>query len=156
MADLVKKNAGQVEWDPFRAMRDLLRWDPFREMVPMVPNIDRAMWNPSFDVSENADSYLFKADLPGVKPEEIEISATGNRIQISGKRELETEEKKDTMYTYERQFGSFTRAFTLPEGADVDHAKSELKDGVLTLVIPKLAAAQAKKIAVTPATAKKS
>lgn len=156
MAELVKKNAGQVEWDPFRAMRELLRWDPFREMAPMVPAMDRAMWNPSFDVSETAEAYLFKADLPGVKPEEIEISATGNRIQISGKREVEQEEKKDTIYTYERQFGSFTRSFTLPEGADVDHAKSELKDGVLTLVIPKNAAAQAKKIAVTAATAKKS
>jgi HSP20 family protein len=53
------------------------------------------------------------------------------------------------VYTYERQYGSFVRSFTLPEGADIDHAKSELKEGVLTLVIPKKAGAQAKKIAIS-------
>jgi len=57
--------------------------------------------------------------------------------------------KTDTVYTYERQYGSFTRSFTLPDGADVDHAKSELKGGVLTLVIPKKPGAQSKKISIS-------
>lgn len=155
MADIVKKNGGQMtEWDPFRAMREMLRWDPFREMAPMFPSMEAAAFYPSFDVTENKDGYFFKADVPGVKKEDIEISTTGNRLQISGKREMEQESKKDTVYTYERQFGSFTRTFTLPEGADLDHAKSELKDGVLTLVIPKKPSAQAKKIAISTETAK--
>ncbi len=151
MADIVKKNGGtqqqaMAEWNPKRMMRDLLRWDPFREMAPVLPALERMEWNPSFDIVENKDSYLFKADVPGVKKEDLEITTTGNRIQISGKRDTSYEEKTDTIYTYERQSGSFCRSFTLPEGADIEHAKSELKDGVLTLVIPKLAAAQAKKI----------
>lgn len=152
MADIVKKNAGQVgEWDPMRAMRELLRWDPFREMAPFpgFTGLEAASFNPSFEVTENKDSYLFKADLPGVKQDDIEITMTGNRLQISGKRESEQETKNDTIYTYERQYGSFARSFTLPEGADVDHAKSDLKDGVLTLVIPKKPGATAKRIAIS-------
>ena len=155
MADIIKKNGGQqgqlVEFDPFRMMRDLLRWDPFREMAPAfpaMPAFDRNAFAPTFDVTENKDGYIFKADVPGVKTQDLEISTSGNRIQISGKRDVEQESKSDTVYTYERQYGSFTRAFTLPDGADIEHAKSELKDGVLTLVIPKKVEAQTKKIAI--------
>ena len=162
MADIVKKNGGTqqqaiTEWNPMRTMRDMLRWDPFREMAPAFPafpSLDLAGFNPSFDVTENKDSYLFKADVPGVKKEDLEITTTGNRIQISGKRDTSHEEKSDTVYTYERQYGSFCRSFTLPEGADVEHAKSELKDGVLTLVVPKLAEAQSKKIPIATAGSK--
>lgn len=155
MTDIVKKNGGQlVEWNPMRAIRDMLRWDPFREMAPMFPSFpafEQLAWNPSFDVTENKDSYLFKADVPGVKKEDLEISTTGNRLQISGKRDTETEKTTDTIYTYERQYGSFMRSFTLPDGADLQHAKSDLKDGVLTLVIPKLAGSQTKKIPISTA-----
>lgn len=153
MTDIVKKNGGQMtEWDPLRAMRDFLRWDPFREMAPTFPSfpaLASSTFNPSFEVTENKDAYLFKADVPGVKQEDIEITTTGNRLQISGKRDSEQETKNETVYTYERQYGSFTRAFTLPDGADLEHAKSELKAGVLTLVIPKQPGAQAKKIAIS-------
>lgn len=150
MGDIVRKEDRRLsEWDPFRAMREMLRWDPFREMTPAIPALERAAFNPSFDVTETKDSYLFKADVPGVKQDEIEISVTGNRLQISGKRETEEETKNDTVYTYERQYGSFARSFTLPDSADLEHAKSELKDGVLTLVIPKKPGAMSKKIAVS-------
>jgi HSP20 family protein len=150
MTDIVKKNGGQLtEWDPMRAMRDFLRWDPFREMAPMLSAFDRAAFAPSFDVTETKDAFVFKADVPGVKQTDVEITATGNRLRISGKRDSEHETKTDTVYSYERQYGSFARSFTLPDGADLDHAKSELKDGVLTLVIPKKAETQAKKIAVS-------
>jgi HSP20 family protein len=155
MADIVKKkDNGQqpAEWHPFRAFRDLFRWDPFREMAPIFqgfPAFDRLEFNPRFDVTEDKDSYLFKADIPGVKKEDLEISTTGNRLQISGKRDAEKETKSETVYTYEREYGSFVRSFTLPDGADLEHAKSELKDGVLTLVIPKLPGAHTKKISIS-------
>lgn len=153
MADIVKKNGGQLtEWEPLRAMRELLRWDPFREMAPLFPSfaaLERSTFSPSFDVVENKDAFVFKADVPGIKQEDLELTITGNRIQIAGKRDLEQETKNDTVYTYERQYGSFTRSFTLPDGADLEHAKSELKEGVLTLVIPKKPSAQAKKIAIS-------
>ena len=151
MADIIKKNGGQqaMEFNPFRAMRELMQWDPFREMAPIKGFADFDVWNPSFDVTENKDSYVFKADVPGVKKEDLEISITGNRLQVAGKRDQESETKTDAVYTYERQYGSFSRSFTLPEGADLDHATSDLKEGVLTLVIPKLAMAQAKKIPIS-------
>jgi HSP20 family protein len=154
MSNIVKKDdsGGGL----FPSMRDLLRWDPFLEMAPLWNRFDRAgvEWMPSFEVRETRDSYVFKADLPGVKKEDIDVSLRGNRLQISGKRESEKENKDDTYYTYERSFGSFTRAFTLPPEIDVDHVHSELKDGVLTLAIPKKAAAAAKKIAIGTGTTK--
>jgi HSP20 family protein len=158
MTDIVKKNGGQLtEWDPVRAMREFMRWDPFREMMPSFagfPALERASWSPSFDVTETKDGYVFKADVPGVKLGDLEITTTGNRLQISGKRESEHETKTDTVYTFERQYGSFTRSFTLPEGADLAHARSELKDGVLTLVIPKQPEVQPKKIVIGAGAAK--
>jgi HSP20 family protein len=160
MANIVRRNNEQaIEWNPLRAMREMMQWDPFREMTSlprldpfrelarMMP-FDRMEWSPSFDIIENKDSYMFKVDVPGVKKEDLEISVNGNRVQISGKREATEETRTETVYTYERQYGSFCRGFTLPDGADLDHARSELKDGVLTLVIPKLGGTQAKKIAI--------
>jgi HSP20 family protein len=161
MANIVRKNPNEtIEWNPWRAMRDLVHWDPFREMSPFAGFPFReyaklpAEWNPSFDVTENKDAYMFKADLPGVKLEDLEITATGNRLQIVGKRDTSHETKTDTVYAFERQYGTFTRAFTLPDGADLGHATSELKDGVLTLVIPKTVAATAKKIPISISSSK--
>lgn len=146
-----------AERSSLRAIRDLFRWDPFREMAPFFrspPAFDRADFCPSFDVTEEKDAFVFKADVPGVKQEDLEISTTGHRLQISGKREAEKETKSETVYTYEREFGSFLRSFTLPDGADLEHARSELKDGVLTLVIPKQPGAQARKISISAGGAK--
>lgn len=150
MADIEKKNGGPqhtTEWDPLRAMREMFRWDPFRAMAPMLTAMPGTLeWQPSFDVTETVDAYVFKADIPGVKKDDLEITATGNRIEISGKRDVETETKHEKLYAYERQFGTFSRTFTLPDGVDIAHARSELKDGVLTLAIPKLIGAYATKI----------
>jgi HSP20 family protein len=153
MADIVKKSETPMEWDPFRAMRDLFGWDPFREMAPIVGRIERE-WNPTFEVREQKDAYVFTADVPGVKKDDLEVTLTGNRLTIAGKRFAEEEHKDDRFYTYERSYGSFSRVFTLPEGIDVEHVKSELADGVLTLAIPKIPAAQPKKIAIGAAAPK--
>jgi HSP20 family protein len=149
MVNIVKRtgNENQLEmWDPFRAMRDLMRWDPFREMAPMMAA--EREWMPAFEVREDKDAFHFKADLPGIKREDVDVSLTGNRLVIAGKREAEKEAKEDTFYAYERSYGSFKRIFTLPEGIDADHVTSELENGVLTLVVPKKAEALAKKIPV--------
>lgn len=149
MANIVKTESGQtaLETDPFRMMREMLRWDPFRTMVPSFSAFE-APWMPSFEVRENGDSFRFEADLPGMKPEHVEVSLTGNRLYISGKREEDKETKQDTYYLRERSYGEFSRTFTLPEGFDGEHIRSAMKDGVLTVVVPKKAAAQPKKIAV--------
>jgi HSP20 family protein len=146
MAAIIKKDEEGMALDPFRALREWMRWDPFREMAPMLGRFEAPTWSPSFEVRENKEGYVFRADVPGAKPEDIEINLTGNRLQFSGKRESEKETKEDTYYCYERSYGSFTRAFTLPEGCDAEHIRTELKDGVLTVVVPKKAEAQPKKI----------
>jgi HSP20 family protein len=137
------------EWNPFRAMRDMLRWDPFEEMLPLPRTGGGAMaFSPDFEVKETKDSFQFKADLPGIKEKDLDITCAGNRLTVTGKREAEQEEKTDTYFVYERSYGTFTRAFTLPDGADTEHIRAELKDGVLTLIAPKKPEAQPKKIAV--------
>lgn len=146
----VRKSGGNqlpAEWDPFQAMREMLRWDPFREMA-ILPEISTriAAFNPAFEVKETKEGYVFKADVPGVAEKDLEITLSGNRLTITGKRESEETKKDDTFYAYERTYGSFTRTFTLPEGADADHVKAELKEGVLTLQVPKTPEAQPKKI----------
>jgi HSP20 family protein len=155
MADLTVQKKGQTdtpaiarrEWDPLRAMRDMLRWDPFREMAPTFA-AEIQTYAPAFEVKETKDSYVFKADVPGLKEQDVDVSATGNRLTVSGRREAEKEEKSDTFYTYERSYGSFTRSFTLPDQADLEHVKAELKAGELTIVIPKAPTAVAKRIPV--------
>jgi HSP20 family protein len=145
-------------WEPrselSRVMRDFLGWDPFREMTPFIPQTSLTFL-PSFEVKESKDSYLFKADVPGVKESDLEVSVTGNRLTVSGKREAERQEQTDTYYTTERSYGEFTRSFTLPDGVDMNSVHADLKEGVLTLSIRKTPEAQPKKIAIQ-SSAKKS
>lgn len=129
-------------WDPFRMMERLLG-EPFLEMAggrQVQP------FFPAFDVQETNDRYIFKADLPGVKESDIQISLTGNQLTISGKREMEHEEETQNYFIIERAYGSFTRSFTLPQGADTEHCRAELKDGVLTVVLPKRPEMQPRRI----------
>lgn len=137
-------------FDAFKVMRDMLAWDPFREMRPLFPTINAAelSFAPAFEVKETPTEFVFKADLPGVKESDLDVSLTGDRLTISGKRETEGSDKTDTYYTWERSYGAFTRTFTLPGGVDADHAKADLKEGVLTLVLPKTPEAQARKISI--------
>ena len=135
-------------WDhPFRMMRDLMGWDPFREMAPFMPQLP-AGFAPSFEIKETKEGFVFKADVPGIKENDLNVTMTGNRLTIAGKREAEKQEQTDTYYTYERSYGDFSRAFTLPEGIDANSVHADLKDGVLTVSIAKTPEAQPKKIAV--------
>lgn len=147
-APVVAAQPFEYEWEPARMMRRLLDWDPFREMAPYVPEAPAVMFAPSFDVKETNEAYVFKADMPGVKEADLEIMVTGNRLGISGKREAEREEKGERFYTYERSFGRFTRSFTLPDGADLEKISAELKEGVLTILLPKKPELQPKKVEV--------
>ena len=136
-----------AEWEPFRAMREMMRWDPFREMSPLFAG-EKGMFIPDVDVKETPEAYTFKADVPGLKEKDIEVSFTGNRLTLSGKREEERREEKATYFASERMYGSFTRTFTLPAGTDAEHAAADLKDGVLTITVPKVPEVQPKKIPV--------
>jgi HSP20 family protein len=134
--------------DPLRSFRDLLSWDPFAEMEPLLGSSNFSVM-PNVEVKETKDSLVFKADLPGIKEKDVEISLTGNRLSISGKREQEEEKKDgDRYYAYERWYGSFNRTFTLPETVDADGVKADLRDGVLTISVPKKAGAQPRAITI--------
>jgi HSP20 family protein len=134
--------------DPLRTFQDLLRWDPFAEMAPLLGKSDLGVM-PNVEVKETESAILFKADLPGVQEKDVSISVIGNRLSISGKREEEQEKKEgDRYYAYERWYGSFSRTFTLPDACDTDGAKAELKDGVLTIEVPKKESAQPRPIAI--------
>jgi len=135
-------------------MRSLLNWDPFQEMAPLLQRM-RTEFVPDFEIKETKEGYLFKADVPGVKQSDLDVSLSGNRLTISGKRESEREEKSETYYACERSYGSFSRSFTMPEGADPNAVSADLKDGVLTISIRKRAEVQPKKIDIkSPATSK--
>lgn len=125
-------------------MRSMWDWDPFREMQPFFQT--ERTFVPAFEIKETKEGYLFKADLPGVKENDLEVTVSGSRLTIKGKREEEKKQETETFYAYERTYGSFTRAFTLPEGCDGAKAHAELKDGVLTLLVPKTAEAQPRRI----------
>jgi len=154
MADIVRRGESGMELDPFRLMREMMRFDPFRELAPVLGRGGRDTWVPNFEVRENGDSFRFIADLPGVKSDDVEVTVMGNRLQIAGKREAEAEQRDENVYAYERQFGTFTRLFTLPDNVDTDHTTVDLRDGVLTVVVPKGAAAKPRKIEVGKKNAK--
>jgi len=142
--DESRESTGLSTLDPFRMMRELMRGDPFSMLSSLGPG--EQLFAPDIEIKETKNAYVFKADLPGVKENDLEISVTGNRLTIGGKREEEKKEEGERYYSYERSFGSFSRSFTLPEGADLDNIKASLESGVLSLTVPKKEAVQAKRI----------
>ena len=147
MANITRRPSESAAlWDPFRIMLEMMG-EPIRESRPF-----EAPFTPTFEVFERKDGYVFKGDLPGVKQEDLEITLTENRPTVAGKREAEERHEGERFYAYERSYGTFTRTFTLPEGVDSEHVAADLKDGVLTLVIPKKPEVQPKKIAIKATT----
>lgn len=133
--------------EPFRMMRDLLRWDPFREASwPMTEGM--ATFSPNFEIKETPAAYVFKADLPGIKEEDLDIQLLNNRITLSGKRETEHKEDNESYHLFERSFGTFSRTFSLPEEVSIDKVDAHLVNGVLTLTVMKNPEAQPRKIPV--------
>ena len=140
--------ARPAAWDPFQSMRELFRWDPF-QFGTVMPVPASASFAPDFEVKETKESFVFRADLPGVAEKDLQVQLNDNRLSVSGKRESEKTEQSETYYASERSYGTFTRSFTLPEGIDADRAHAELKNGVLSVSIPKRPEAQPRKISVT-------
>jgi HSP20 family protein len=133
----------------FPMLRSLMEWEPMRELAPLFEKEERELlFVPTFDVKETKEAFLVKADLPGVAEKDIEVTISGARLTVTGKREEEKKEKGDVYYTWERSFGMFTRSFKLPEGVDAEHVEAELKGGVLTIVAPKMAGFQPRKVTV--------
>jgi len=143
---------------------NLVRWDPFAEMQSMFgPLMPRGMgllsrlsgdgeialeWSPSADISETDKEYLIRAELPGIKKEDVKVNLSDGMITIEGERRQEKDEKTEKFHRVERLYGSFSRRFSVPEHIRADAVRSEYKDGVLCVHIPKTEKEKPKQIPV--------
>jgi HSP20 family protein len=105
-------------------------------------------WLPDVDIAEEKDRIIVKADLPGMKQEEISVEVSDGILTLKGERKRESETKDAKTYRVERSYGSFLRSFTLPAGVDAARINATYKNGVLEVTLPKLAEAKAKQIKV--------
>lgn len=123
-------------WDPFQVFTDLAAGGPSGQFVKEAS----AVANTQIDWKETPEAHVFKADLPGLKKDEVKIELEdGQRIlQISGERSKEEEKKNDKWHRIERSRGKFLRRFRLPENAKVEEIKASMENGVLTVTVPKL------------------
>ena len=140
-------------------------WDlrsPFDEVERMRRELDRLSGDltgsvfrlpsagvfPLVNVTEDADNYYVRAELPGVQTDELGISVTGDTLTLSGERKLPEDSEKASYHRREREAGSFSRVISLPSRLDVDKVKAHAEDGVLTVVLPKAESAKPRQIAV--------
>ncbi len=133
--------ARYVARDPFHMARELLAWDPLFGGRPATA------FSPAFEVKETTDAFVLKADLPGVLETNLDIAVHNNVLSVSGTRAAEERKEGESYALYERQFGSFSRSFSLPDMADGERVEAKLENGVLTLSIGKKAEAKPRKIA---------
>ena len=146
---------------------EVVRWEPFNEMVSLRDAVNRlfedsfirpaawprpfegSAWNMPVDVIETKDNVIVKAAVPGVKPEEIDVSLTGETLTIKGETKAEEKFEEGSYLRKERRFGAFQRTLTLPANIVSDKAKAEFENGVLTLTLPKTEEMKPKAIKVT-------
>ncbi|XP_044504817.1 18.5 kDa class I heat shock protein-like [Mangifera indica] len=125
-------------FDPF----SLDVWDPCKDfslISTRFPRETSAFVNTRIDWMETPEAHVFKADLPGLKKEEVKVEIEDNSVlQISGERNVEKEDKNDTWHRVERSSGKFSRRFKLPENVKLERIKASMEDGVLTVTVPKV------------------
>ncbi len=130
----------------------IVRWDPFQDMVSLRDAMDR-LFQESFirpgsrmmpregvfpmDIYETENEFVIKASLPGIKPEDVEITMTGDMLTIKGETKADEQIKQESYYLQERRYGSFTRSVTIPVTVQADKADAKFEHGILTLTLPK-------------------
>ena len=145
----------------------LVRWNPNRDMMSVRDEMSRVLneafgrgtndesawfsgaWTPPVDIFETDEALVMKAELPGFSKDDISIEMKENTLVIKGERKHEDEVKEGNYHRMERSYGAFQRAFMLPMTVDQEKVKAAYKDGVLELRLPKVQAAQPKRIAVS-------
>ncbi len=110
--------------------------------------LERGAWMPAVDIHETDDEYVVKADLPGLKKEDIQIDLKDSTLTLKGEKRFEEKVSKDNYIRTERAYGTFVRSFTLPHNVDSEKIKASYKDGVLELTLPKKEEAKPKQIKV--------
>ncbi len=143
----------------------IVRWDPWTTLPSLQERINRifeeafpksstvkdeafaiADWRPLVDTYEENGAIVIKAEIPGVKKEDVSIDIKDNVLTLKGERSHEAEIKEENYYRRERSYGKFHRAFTLPDAVDPNRIDASYKDGVLKITIPKAEEPTAKKI----------
>lgn len=145
------------------------RWDPFREMMVLRNSVDRVAdrelalapgdwksfnWSVALDVVESEDEYLVRASLPGIEPEDLEITFDDNRLTLKGEVKEQYEVDKTRYHMRERRYGSFSRTIKMPSGIESEEIKANYDKGVLELHLPKVEEVKPKKIAITTSSTK--
>lgn len=140
-------------------------WRPFREAVSLRDAMDRLFEDsvitpkavgamPKIDIKETKDSVVVKAELPGIDEDKVDVEIMDNVMTISGEKEAEKEEEGEGFYYKESHSGSFQRSFTLPADVKAEQAEAEMKNGVLSITVPKVEEKKAKKISIKAKTKK--
>ena len=144
-------------------MATITRWDPFQDVLSLREAMNQLMeesfvrpttaqngknFVPALDLSETGEGYLVEAALPGVKPEDVEITVENNVLTIKGETRQETDSKERNFHRVERRFGSFQRTIGLPTTVKADAIQASLTNGVLRLEIPKAEEVKPRKISV--------
>ncbi len=142
-------------------MSDMIRWDPYRELVTMRDLMDRLFdrsltaasswtpdWNLALDVAENGDEFILKASVPGINPDDLEITCNDRQLTIKGEVQEDHEVDETRYHLRERRFGSFSRSLSLPTSINADQIQASYEAGVLTLHLPKAEEAKPRRIAI--------
>jgi HSP20 family protein len=135
-----------TELNRLRREIDRLFEDPFNFLAPSTSFFQN--WTPAVDIFEDKDKYIVKAEIPGMKREDIDVSLDGHTLTLSGERKHEEEKTEGENYRSERYFGRFQRSITLPSEVKTDNIEAAYKDGVLTVTLPKSEEAKPKQIQV--------
>jgi len=153
------------------AMTVLTRWEPFREFSTLQDRMNRlfretyneggrdeslttSSFAPAVDVYEDEHNVSLKIEVPGIDEKDIDIRLENNTLTVHGERKIEKEEKEENYRRVERQYGSFTRTFTLPTTVDAEKVSANYDKGVLKVTLPKKAEAKPKQIKVNIGTEK--
>lgn len=141
---------------------NLIKWNPLSELEAMSSHLNRIFgrdvvsggaehdmlkmsdWTPSVDISETDKEFVIKAEIPGVKKEDVKVTVENGMLTIKGERNMEKEEKGKKFHRIERSYGSFVRSFRIPDGVDESKVKAEFKDGVMNVALPKSEKAKSK------------
>ena len=146
---------GLTPWRPLRELEEVERrfGDIFgQSFLPAAWGrlpMEQRGWTPAIEVFEKEDRFLVKAELPGMKEEDIDVSAVGDTLTIKGERKTESEVKEEDYYCCERSYGSFFRSIALPSHVDAQKIEASYEDGVLEVSLPKIPEVKPKKISVS-------
>lgn len=126
-----------------------------REMLRLFDNVAGDAFGdvnagvfPPVNITQDGDNFYLRAEVPGIKPNELSISAVRNRVSLAGKREIQREHERASYHRKERAEGSFNRTVTLPTEVDAERVDARYADGILTLTLPKAEEAKPRQIAV--------